>query len=145
MDEFLKFVGQYWVYWLALAGLLGLLYYHETVGRYGGVKLLSASELALKLNRERILLLDQRAPKDFEAGHILGAVSIMPTQIEDKAKKWKKYKDKPVIIISSQGANMPATAQLLRQAGLTELYGLRGGMAAWRAEKLPVVKDKFAS
>lgn len=81
------------------------------------------------------LLVDVRSPDEFKSGHIAGAVNIalqsLPAQINTLPK------DKPIVVYCRSGARSNTAAQMLAQAGFTQIYDL-GGVIDWRAQGLPL-------
>ena len=51
-----------------------------------------------------------------------------------------KYKDKPVILTSAAGPRGGGAARVLKNAGFTQVYRLKGGLAAWEQASLPLEK-----
>jgi len=54
----------------------------------------------------------------------------------------EKYKSKPVVAVCDAGTTSGKAVQLLQKAGVTDVYGLRGGIAAWTQANLPLVTAK---
>ena len=61
-------------------------------------------------------------------------------QLPKAGDQFKKYKEKPVVVYCDTGATGGAAARTLAQLGFTKAVTLRGGLAAWRAENLPVTR-----
>jgi 3-mercaptopyruvate sulfurtransferase SseA len=53
----------------------------------------------------------------------------------------KKHKDKPVLVYCESGSLGASAARILAGQGFTKAVNLRGGLAGWRAESLPLSKD----
>ncbi len=84
------------------------------------------------------LVLDLRPQEQYQAGHFNGARQMSGEQILKAAETLKKHKEKPVVVYDDNGAlGGPAVRQLAAQ-GFTRAFALRGGLAAWRADNLPV-------
>ena len=52
----------------------------------------------------------------------------------------KRFKDKVVITCCESGMRSGAAARVLKAQGFANVVNLRGGLQAWRAENLPLVK-----
>ena len=99
-----------------------------------------ASSEAVRLMNQGALLIDVRRRADFEAGHIAGARHVPGDTIADGARSIEKFKDKTVIAYCDSGTTAAAAARQLGRLGFKHALNLRGGLAAWRQDNLPVVK-----
>lgn len=81
---------------------------------------------------KNILIVDLRAPKEFSAGHIKGAVNKnfqdIPGYFETGIKPFSYDK---IIIVSEDGQLSSYTTCLLRLMGYGNVYSMRWGMSAW--------------
>ena len=99
-----------------------------------------ASSEAVRLMNQGALLIDVRRREDFEAGHIAGARSVPGDTIADGARSIERFKDKAVIAYCDSGVTAAAAARQLTRLGFKHALNLRGGLAGWRQDNLPVVK-----
>lgn len=123
---------------------------HFTPGLLPGVKRVNAAEVQ-KLIAQQALMVDVRSEKEYNEGHIPGAILVPygekslkdiafdPT-VDTFAGVDKLDKNKPVIF-ACNGAECwksykAAKAALAR--GFTTVYWFRGGLPEWKAENLPV-------
>lgn len=109
-------------------------------GGSGGVPNLEPSEAVLMMNRSNALVLDVRDDAEFSAGHIADAKHIPLAKLEERIKELEKYKDKPVLVHCQGGVRSTKACSILRKHEFTKLHNLQGGLNAWTAAKLPVVK-----
>ncbi len=100
--------------------LLGIL------GRWG-IKQITVKELDQK---KGMMLLDVRTDKEYEAGHIPGAVHVPLAEIGDKVKKLKK--DKELVVYCQSGNRSIWAIKRLMGMGYKNLYNLKGGYSAWK-------------
>jgi rhodanese-related sulfurtransferase len=94
-------------------------------------------EKALGLLRENTgeyLFVDLRNPRQYDNGHIDGAVNLpMETVLDPAARKLLRSAPRIVLYdIGSSGANQ--VWMLLRQTGFENLYVLEGGLAYWQQQ-----------
>jgi rhodanese-related sulfurtransferase len=95
---------------------------------------------AVRLLNQGALLLDVRTQAEFDSGHVIDARHLPQEQLAQGGETLKRYKDKVVITCCESGARSGAAARVLRAQGFTQVVNLRGGLQAWRAETLPLVK-----
>ena len=100
---------------------------------------ISSQEL-IRLMNQGALVLDIRKPEEFALAHVNGAKQLPSEQILTAADNFKRYKEKPVVVIDESGSLSAAAVRQLNQQGFTKAFSLRGGFAGWRAENLPVTK-----
>jgi len=95
---------------------------------------------AIRLMNQNALVLDLRPADAFAAGHLAGARNLPPDQILNAGETLKKYKEKPVVVYDESGSLGTSAARQLASQGFTKAVNLRGGLAAWRTENLPLQK-----
>ena len=97
---------------------------------------------AVRLMNQGALLVDVRSREEFEGGHVLDARHLPQEEVAGAGEGLKKYRDKPVIVCCESGMRSGAAARVLKAQGFAKVVNLRGGLAAWRTENLPLVKGK---
>jgi rhodanese-related sulfurtransferase len=95
---------------------------------------------AVRLMNQGGLIIDVRDGAQFEAGHISEARNIRPKDLASTAEQLKKYREKPVIVCGDTGMDGGSAARELAKLGFAKVFNLRGGLAAWRQENLPLVR-----
>ncbi|PID16915.1 rhodanese-like domain-containing protein [Sporosarcina sp. P34] len=115
-------------YILGAAVLAVILYFVITYIRVGKALTSLTQEEFIKGYR-KAQLIDVREPKDFEAGHILGARNIPFTQFSQRYKEIRP--DKPVYLYDQNTSRTGRAALFLKKKGCTEIYQLRGGFKQW--------------
>ena len=93
---------------------------------------------AIQLMNQGAPVYDLRVPEAFAARHINGARSLPPTQHEQAADTLKKYREKLLLLCCEDGNQSNALTRRLHAAGFTKVFNLRGGLARWRADGLPL-------
>jgi rhodanese-related sulfurtransferase len=137
MAQLFEFIGNHPLL-VGLFVILLVLFIRNEMQRGG--KTLSPQELVNLVNRENALVVDVREPKEYEAGHIVGAVNIPYAQLERRVGELTKHKSKPIAVVCRMGQNAGAAGALLRKHGFERIARLSGGMAEWRNQNLPVIK-----
>ena len=139
MDRILDFASHH--PWLATATavLVAAVVVYEMRMRSEGLRSVSPQEL-IRLMNQGALLLDLRAPEQYQAGHVSGARQMSGEQILKAGDTLKKHKEKPVVVYDEGGSLGGAAVRQLAAQGFTRVFTLRGGLAAWRADNLPVAR-----
>jgi rhodanese-related sulfurtransferase len=141
MDQLIQFVVNHWLLGVALVLVIVLLVYEETKRNVRGVQQVSPQQLTNLINRENAVVVDVREANSFEQGHIISAIHIPLTKLEESINKLSKYKSKPIILVCDIGQMSPRAGAILRKQGFEKIYFLSGGIAAWQRAGLPMVKD----
>ncbi len=93
------------------------------------------------LNRGKsTAVVDVRSPEEFAAGHLRDAKHIPLADLANRLKELDKAKVKTVIVVDQSGNRAAKAASQLKAAGFDDIYTLEGGIAAWTAAGLPLIK-----
>lgn len=125
--------------YLALAAVLGVLACQASQPEPSLVKEVSQQEF-LGRKPGTWLILDVRTPEEFAAGHLGQAVNISHDRLAEQLPQIQPYASKPVLLYCRSGNRAVKAAEILTEAGFTDLHHLTGDMLAWDAAGLPVVK-----
>ena len=142
LAELMAFAGRHPYLSLALGGLTVALVYNEIAGRLSGIRRLGPAEVTALINHGNALLVDVRGASDFEKGHIAGSKNVQMTQFDPENKQLASAKSLPVVMVCKVGQTASVAAKRLRKAGFTDVAVLEGGIQAWQAADLPLVKGK---
>ena len=82
----------------------------------------SPQQVVALYNREQAVILDVRGQDSFTQGHIIGAMHMLPSEIDAKVKKLSKFSKKPIIVVCSVGRDSPKVVQKLKNKVLREYY-----------------------
>ncbi|HSH53826.1 MAG TPA: rhodanese-like domain-containing protein [Methylotenera sp.] len=107
----------------------------------GGVPNVTAAEAVTLINRANALVLDVRDEAEFSSGHIAEATHIPVDNLAERINELKKYKNKAILVSCQRGMRSAKACDILRKAEFTQVHNLQGGLNAWLAAKLPVVKS----
>ncbi len=106
-------------------------------------RMLSAAELKQQLDRgEDILVIDVRSSEEYVGGlgHIKGSRNIAIEDLPRYLDELKAYRQRPIVIVCRTDQRSVKAAQMLIQAGFSDVTVLRGGMEQWNCNRLPVVR-----
>jgi rhodanese-related sulfurtransferase len=106
----------------------------------GRGKQASPLEVTQLINRGKTTVLDVRSEAEFATGHLRDARHIPLTELASRMSELEKSKGKPIVVVCQSGSRSGAAAAMLAKAGFEEAVSLEGGLAAWQAANLPVVK-----
>ncbi|HTV77786.1 MAG TPA: rhodanese-like domain-containing protein [Steroidobacteraceae bacterium] len=139
MDRLIEYVGHHPV--MAAAAVIAALvvFAYETYLRRQGISAISPQEL-IRLMNQGALVLDLRSLDEFAAGHISGARQLPPDQVPRAGETLKKHREKPVVVYGKDEIAGPVVVRNLAAQGFTKAFCLRGGLATWQAENLPLAK-----
>ena len=99
------------------------------------------TEAVQLINRRDAVVIDVRDAADYKSGHITNARHIPESELEARAKEMEKVKSKPIIVSCARGNRSSNVATRLRKLGFSEVFSLRGGLAAWQQANMPVEKS----
>jgi rhodanese-related sulfurtransferase len=138
MDNFITFIINHWFMAALLIILVVALIYLETQGKVKGMNRVTPQLATQLVNKENAVIIDIRDASAFNKGHIAQAVNIPASELA--SKNLTAYLETPVILVCNTGTTVTTITDKLKQHGLTKLYFLQGGIAAWQAANLPLVK-----
>lgn len=126
---------------MAFLAVLGALLWTLLQGRSRGVKKLSPSDATRLINSEDAIVVDVRNESEFKKGHILNALHVPQGYLNDHLSRLDKHREHPVIMACRTGNESSRAGAVLVGRGFQKVYTLNGGMLAWEAANLPLVKD----
>jgi rhodanese-related sulfurtransferase len=140
IPHLIEFASRHWtLFWGAVALALAAIWF-ELRARQEEMASISPQDL-VRLVNQNVLVIDMRPAEQYKAGHVAGARHLNNEQILKAGETFKKHKEKPVVVYDDSGSQgLSAVKQLLAQ-GFTKAVNLRGGIAAWRSENLPLTRD----
>jgi len=139
MDRVLEYLSHHPWLTTATAVVAALIVVYEIRARSESLVSVSPQEL-IRLMNQGALLLDLRTAEEFALGHLAGARQMSGAEILKAADALKKYKEKTIVVYDGSGSLGPAAARQLAEQGFTRALTLRGGLAAWRADNLPLTR-----
>ena len=139
MERLIEYVTRHPLMAAAVVLALIVVVTFESRIRASSVGAISSQDL-IRLMNQGALVLDIRKAEDFAAGHVNGAKQLPSDQILTAGDNFKRFKEKPVVVYDESGSLAAVAVRQLNQQGFTKAFSLRGGIAGWRAEQLPVTK-----
>jgi rhodanese-related sulfurtransferase len=137
MDRLLEYINRHpFLVSIAIAMLLAVLAF-ELRARKHSYAAIQPQE-AIRLMNQGAQLYDLRDAAAFAGGHVTGAKHLDGAQAADPATTLKKYKEKLLLLCCEDGSQSSSLTRKLHASGFTKVFILRGGLATWRAEGLPL-------
>ncbi len=102
---------------------------------------LSVRQVAEKRQEGSVRVLDVRQPDEWAHGHIEGATFMTGADVPAGVGSLPPPDGRPLAVICGGGFRSSVIASLLVSMGRDDAATVVGGMGAWRAEGLPVVRD----
>ena len=99
-------------------------------------------QAAVQLINANAVVVDLRSPDAFARGHIVNAKNIPFDELEANEEKINKLKANPILAVCDAGMTSNRAVDKLRKSGIENIYGLKGGIAAWTEASLPLVTAK---
>jgi len=125
---------------IALMLVSGLALFFPSLSTLIGGKGVSPTEATIWMNRRKAAVLDLRPESDFKAGHLPGSKHILPSQVSSGLDKLKLDRKNPVILVCHSGMSARKVVPEIQKMGFAEVVVLDGGVQAWQAAALPLVK-----
>jgi phage shock protein E len=95
-------------------------------------------EFNTEMQKQDCIILDVRAPEEFNAGHLKGAVNINWNGSDFQAAIEKLDKNKKVFVYCAVGGRSAKAKVVLQKVGFKEVHNMLGGIEAWKKESLPL-------
>ena len=128
---------------LALIALLlvsGIALFLPTLSTLIGGKGLSPTEATIWINRRKAYVLDLRSEEAFKSGHLPGAKFANAAGLTAAIEKLKLDRKHPVVLVCETGCQSRKLVAEAQKLGFAEVGTLDGGVQAWKAAALPLVK-----
>ena len=101
---------------------------------------LNPIEFQLAIEKEGGIILDVRTPQEVSIGAIENASTIDFYDKNFELKIGKIQKDKTVYVYCNSGGRSSKAARLLVKSGQAKVVNLSGGILAWQATQLPLMR-----
>lgn len=84
-----------------------------------------------------VQLIDVRTLQEYESGHLAGALNWDIENGDFKRNLPSLDQDKQVLVYCAVGGRSATAANMLKDAGFSQVMDLKGGIKAWKAAGLP--------
>ena len=139
MAQLVEFAGNHvWLMAGFMAATAAVMFYELRL-RSQGTTHVSAAD-AVRLINKGALVIDVRKADDFQAGHIVNARNVPFERVQQDDDAIGKQKSKILLAVCADGSTSGRAAGHLRKTGYENAFSLKGGLAGWRADNLPLVK-----
>ena len=142
MQHWHEFVMNHLVLFVALLAVLVLLAHNLAGDFLTAAKFLSPAETVRLINREEPVVVDLRDEGDFGAGHLDNAINMPLAKLGERIGELERYRDRSVLLCCASGSACGGASNQLKKNGFSKVFALRGGIAAWQQDNLPLVRNK---
>ncbi|MBL8473037.1 MAG: rhodanese-like domain-containing protein [Rhodocyclaceae bacterium] len=103
---------------------------------------ISARDAHALLGSPDTLVIDVRERDNYADEHIPGAINVPQPELQAALPSLAASKTQKIVVYCGDGSSRgPQATRALLDAGFAGAMNLKGGMPAWRAEKLPLDKS----
>jgi rhodanese-related sulfurtransferase len=141
MAQLLEFASNHLFLVSALIALVVLVIVNELRIRASGGRDVTPAEAVALINSGAVVVDVRNAPQ-FAQGHVLNARNVPLSDLNGRTDALKKLGDKALITYCDTGTAGARAAASLRKGGFGRVVNLRGGLAAWQRDGLPIALDK---
>jgi rhodanese-related sulfurtransferase len=142
LDRLLEFIGNHWIMSSGLFIVAILLIQDFIESAFRKHKTISPLEAVMLMNNDDTVVIDVRELNEYAEGHIEGARHIPLGKIEERAYELEANKNKPVIVTCQSGTRAPSASKKLASLGFTQVFEMKGGIAGWLEQNLPISKSR---
>ena len=137
MEQVFEFAGNHPIIVSALFASAIMIVVNEIRLLKSSGLMLSPAEAVRAIN-DGAYVVDVRQPNQFEKGHLISARNIPFADLEQNMKSLQKAKNGTILTCCETGATSARAAGLLRKAQFPDVRTLKGGIAAWSRDSLPL-------
>ncbi|HDP89839.1 MAG TPA: rhodanese-like domain-containing protein [Thioalkalivibrio sp.] len=142
MDQYLEFISNHPLLFLALAAVIAMLIWTELRRFTVGYQIITPNDAVRLMNQGDALILDVREDNEVRQGFIEGAKHIPLGVLAKRIDEISGSKGKPVIAYCRSGNRSASACSILTKAGFENVHNLKGGVMAWSQANLPLKKKK---
>ncbi len=139
MSQFIEFVGNNALLFVALAVVLGMIAYIEFQRLFSGTAQLSVPDAIRMQNDKSAVFIDVREVNEYKNGHIIDAKNHPLSSFDKNLSQLDRHKNDPVIVYCATGSRSYRACSKLRKKEFESVFNLAGGLSAWEKASLPLV------
>ena len=126
------------VSWFAIFVMVIYTFYKNATSKF---KVINHNEVVRLMNTDEAVVVDLRSLEEFQRGHIIGSVNVLPSEIKNQnVGTIESHKEKAIVLVDINGVSAPTSAALLTKQGFNRVFVLKEGISAWAGANLPLVK-----
>jgi rhodanese-related sulfurtransferase len=141
MEQYLEFTANHPLLVGGLVLSFLLVIFSELRRKLRGAMSLDPQQ-AVKLINADAVVIDLRSQEAFARGHIVNSKNIPFDDLAANSDVIGKFGNRPIVAVCDAGMTSTRAVDKLRKSGLENVFGLRGGIAAWTQASLPLVTSK---
>jgi rhodanese-related sulfurtransferase len=141
VTQYLTFFSTHWILTTLLIVTLIAIFTLELLNKVLSIKRLTPQETVQLINQQDGVIIDIRNPQTFDAGHIIHAINVVPTQLTQDLKTLLPDQNKPIIVVSEFDQTAATAARKILKQGYPSVHILAGGLRAWQSAGLPLEKN----
>lgn len=139
-QQLMEFVGNHPYLTGGFVAVLLFWLYTEVKRKFQGFREVTPTQAVLMINRENAVVVDVSPQGDFNKGHIADALNVSPAKLDGSDPRIEKLKGKSVLVVCKTGQTAGPAAAALVKLGAGDVAVLKGGMAQWVNDQLPVTR-----
>ncbi len=139
--QYIQFLIEHWLLSTAFIVVLLAVLWLEFKGKVGGVSRVGPAEAVQLINKQNAKVIDVREKGAYNEGHIVNALHATKDEISDATPKMQKFKDRVIVLVCANGTHSGTLGGQLHKQGFEKVFFLNGGINAWKADNLPLVKE----
>jgi hydroxyacylglutathione hydrolase len=93
----------------------------------------------LNKRKAKLQVVDVRSPREWNNGHVPGALHIFLPELRKRVKELDR--NKPTAVYCASGYRASIAASILKEEGFDNLWNVPGSWEAWQKAKLPIEGD----
>ncbi|MBT8444272.1 MAG: rhodanese-like domain-containing protein [Gammaproteobacteria bacterium] len=140
MDQLLEFISNNTLLAAGTVAMALAVIFNELRIKADGLTALPPSQVVRLINGGAKVV-DIRDHDAYAKGHIVDSVNIPAAELAGDIDPKLKKASSVVLVCDSGGRTAPLVTSL-RKKGLEAVFGLQGGLGAWRRDNLPIVSSE---
>ncbi len=138
MDQYLEFISNHYLLFLALAAVTFLLIQDFVENSFNKFSSISPMIAVTKMNSAETAIIDVREPHEFIKGHIENSINIPLGKFDEQLQTLEPHKNNTIIVVCQSGTRSVPACKTLTKSGFEQVFNITGGMQSWEDNKLPI-------